>query len=430
MGGWQSVTIGDVCQLINGGTPKTKVAEYWDGPHTWITPAEMGGRASPYITATRRTLSVDGLNKCSASLLPPRSVILSSRAPIGHLVINEVPMATNQGCKGLIPGDDLHYKFLYYYLYGIVDALNDLGSGTTFKELSATRLKAVPIPLPPLPEQERIVAILDEAFAAIATATANAEKNLANARELFESELNRIFQDPVSMDAGRNSGDAVMGEWPLVALAEVCTKIQDGAHRSPQILYSEPGPYRFPYLTSKNIRTGYLKLDTVQYCDANFHNEIYPRCNPELGDVLLTKDGANTGNVAINTLAEPYSLLSSVCLLKPDLTKLLSRFLFFYIQSKEGFEQITGQMTGAAIKRIILKTIKTSSIPLPSRPEQERIVAILDQVSAKTQSLGDTYERKVAALTELKKSILHKAFTGKLTADTKVADRTITEASI
>jgi type I restriction enzyme S subunit len=155
-----------------------------------------------------------------------------------------------------------------------------------------------------------------------------------------------------------------MGGWSRSPLVKVCTKIQDGAHRSPKKLYSEPGPNRFPYLTSKNIRNGYLKLDTIQYCDADFHNEIYPRCNPERGDVLLTKDGANTGNVVINTLDEPYSLLSSVCLLKPDPHRLLSKFLTYYIQSKEGFEQITGQMTGAAIKIIILKTIKSSSVYL------------------------------------------------------------------
>ena len=167
--------------------------------------------------------------------------------------------------------------------------------------------------------------------------------------------------------------------WPSRRLDEVCVKIQDGAHRSPQVLYAEPGEGRFPYLTSTNIRTGYLRLEGVQYCDAAFHNAIYPRCNVEVGDVLLTKDGANTGNVAINTLDEPFSLLSSVCLLKPDSTKLLSGYLFYYIQSDDGFEQITGQMTGAAIKRIILKTIKSSPIPLPPLPEQRRIVGILDE---------------------------------------------------
>lgn len=93
--GWETAKLADVCTIVNGGTPKTKVAQYWGGPHAWITPAEMGNRDSPYASETRRTLTGAGLDATSATLLPEGSVILSSRAPIGHLVINEVPMATN-----------------------------------------------------------------------------------------------------------------------------------------------------------------------------------------------------------------------------------------------------------------------------------------------------------------------------------------------
>jgi len=118
--GWQIQTIGDVCDVVNGGTPKTGIAEYWDGPHQWITPAEMGKRSTPYICRTDRTITDTGMKNSSARLLPEQSVILSSRAPIGHLVINTTPMATNQGCKGLVPHNGLHSKYLYYYLTSIV----------------------------------------------------------------------------------------------------------------------------------------------------------------------------------------------------------------------------------------------------------------------------------------------------------------------
>lgn len=262
----------------------------------------------------------------------------------------------------------------------------------------------IEVPLPPLPVQNRIVAILDEAFAAIGQAIANTERNLKNARELFESYLNDVFT---------RKGEG----WTIELLDNVCNKIQDGAHHSPQVLYSSQGHNLFPYLTSKNIRKGYLKLDKVDYCDASFHEEIYPRCNPELGDVLLTKDGANTGNVTINTLNEPFSLLSSVCLIKPDRTKLVPQFLVYYLWSQEGFKQITGQMTGAAIKRIILKTIKASVIPRPLISVQEQVVYELDALLAKTQIIENIYQQKLKVLTELKQSILQKAFTGELTDD-------------
>jgi hypothetical protein len=150
-GPWQSAAIGDVCSVVNGGTPKTGVLEYWGGQHQWITPAEMGKRRIPYIGQTERTITDQGLRNSSARLLPPHSVILSSRAPIGHLAINTEPMATNQGCKGLVPGCRTDYKFVYYYLVSIVELLNELGTGTTFKELSGGKLKKLPIPVPPLP---------------------------------------------------------------------------------------------------------------------------------------------------------------------------------------------------------------------------------------------------------------------------------------
>src|SRR4051794_5942150 len=129
MSEWPVSTLGESCDVINGGTPKTSVSEYWGGGHLWITPAEMGGRDSPYVSATSRTLTDEGLASSSARLLPSHSVILSTRAPIGHLVINTAPMATNQGCRGLVPKDGLNYKFLYYSLLCRVKLLESLGTG-------------------------------------------------------------------------------------------------------------------------------------------------------------------------------------------------------------------------------------------------------------------------------------------------------------
>ena len=147
--GWETKTVGEMCDVVNGGTPKTGVLEYWAGKHLWVTPAEMGKRFSPYMDNTQRKISDSGLRDSSARMLPPHSVILSSRAPIGHLVINTKPMSTNQGCKGLIPSKQLEHKFLYYYLTSIVELLDSMGTGATFRELSGGKLKEVPIPAPP-----------------------------------------------------------------------------------------------------------------------------------------------------------------------------------------------------------------------------------------------------------------------------------------
>ncbi len=166
----------------------------------------------------------------------------------------------------------------------------------------------------------------------------------------------------------------------------------------------------FPYVTSKNIRHWNLDKKNVQYVDAVFHDSIYPRCNAEFGDVLLTKDGSNTGQVTINTFREPISLLSSVCLIKPNSQKLNSRFLVYYLQSDQGFENITGQMTGAAIKRIILKRVKSSTIPLPPLEEQKRIVAKLDQAFTALDRARAHTEANLADAGELYEATIRQLF--------------------
>lgn len=156
---------------------------------------QMNGRE---IGSTPRTITQVGLDGSSARLVPERSVILSTRAPIGHLAINTTPMAFNQGCRGLVPSDELEHVYLYHFLAYSRQLLQDLGTGTTFKELSATNLKKVPIPLPPLEEQRRIVAILDEAFEGLDRARENAEVNLQNARELFINFASELFDEVAS----------------------------------------------------------------------------------------------------------------------------------------------------------------------------------------------------------------------------------------
>lgn len=193
-------------------------------------------------------------------------------------------------------------------------------------------------------------------------------------------------------------------------LGDVCGTIQDGAHESPQELFSEPANGRFLYITSKNIRTNYIDLGDVSYVDQDFHNRIYPRCQPRLGDVLLTKDGASTGNVTLNTIVEPFSLLSSVCLIKTDPHVLEPAFLCYYLQSPDGLKSITGQMTGAAIKRIILRNIKLATIPLPRSSEQRRIVGILDKAFVGIASAKANAEKNLQNSRALFESELQSVF--------------------
>jgi type I restriction enzyme S subunit len=199
--------------------------------------------------------------------------------------------------------------------------------------------------------------------------------------------------------------------WQSKKLGEVCITIQDGAHESPQKQFDAPAKGLFLYITSKNIRTNYLDLRNVSYVEREFHDKIYPRCKPLVGDVLLTKDGANTGNVCLNTIDQPFSLLSSVCLLKTNPSALEPAFLCYYLQSPDGLKSIIGQMSGAAIKRIILRDVKLATIPLPSLSEQQRIVGILDEAFEGIATAKANAERNLQNARALFESHLNSVFT-------------------
>lgn len=395
--GWQKLAVGTVCEVVNGGTPKTGVAEYWGGKHQWITPAEMGKRATPYVAETERTLTDAGLNNSSARPLPPHSVILSSRAPIGHLVINTVPMATNQGCKGLIPGKALDCKFLYYHLSSIVDVLNALGTGATFKELSGGKLKEVTIPVPPLPEQHRIVAILDEAFEGLATAQANAERNLQNARAIFESHLQAVFSK-------RGEG------WVEKRLGDICDRVSVG-HVGPTSEFYCDESVGIPFLRSQNVRPGKLDWDGIQYITKEFHGRLR-KSQLRFGDLLFVRVGANRGDCC--AVLEDVAELNCANIVFARPTQGNAAYLERYCQSPPGRAQLLGMTTGAAQGVINTSSVAELVVPLPPRSEQDALVAKLDSLREETQRFATLYERKLAALAALKKSLLHQAFTGKL----------------
>lgn len=165
---------------------------------------------------------------------------------------------------------------------------------------------------------------------------------------------------------------------PLLALDEVCLKITDGTHHSPPIAASG-----IPYVTAKHVKPeGLIFFEDPWYVSEADHSAIYSRCDPKKGDVLYIKDGATTGIAALNTYDFPFSMLSSVALLRPKPELCDSRFLCWWLNSPISKEKFIGQMGGAAIKRLTLAKIKRFEIPLPPLAEQRRIAEVLDKAEA------------------------------------------------
>jgi type I restriction enzyme S subunit len=295
----------------------------------------------------------------------------------------------------------LNNYFLKHYLNS--DFIKRLAkksiSGSGVGNLNVGTVRDFPILLPPLSEQQRIVAILDEAFAVIAKAKANAEQNLKNAKELFESYLQGVFDNKDE-------------NWEEKRLEEVCIKITDGSHNPPKgIDFSE-----YLMLSSKNVNNDFIDLNSPRYLKKDDFVSENKRTEVIEGDVLLTIVGT-IGRVAVVSNEHKYfTLQRSVAVLKPNKEFILSRFLMYSLQNVH--EMLNENARGVAQKGLYLNQIRSLVISIPKLKTQKSIIEKLDYLSVETKKLEAIYQQKINDLEELKKSILQKAFSGELKTNT------------
>tara|TARA_B110000977_G_scaffold116922_1_gene151067 strand:- start:1085 stop:2326 length:1242 start_codon:yes stop_codon:yes gene_type:complete len=159
--GWVETLIGKVTVVESGGTPSTKNPSYWGDDISWITPRDLSSFKGVFIEKGERSISIEGLEKSSAKLLPKNTILFSSRAPIGYVVISLNEIATNQGFKNLVCDEvNSHFKYFYYLMKFKSEYIERLSSGSTFSEASGTLIKSIELKLPPLPEQKAIAKVL------------------------------------------------------------------------------------------------------------------------------------------------------------------------------------------------------------------------------------------------------------------------------
>ena len=188
-------------------------------------------------------------------------------------------------------------------------------------------------------------------------------------------------------------------------LSELCDLLTDGTHFSPPLTKSGR-----PYVTSRNVRRGWVITDDVWYISEASHSEIFKRCPTQRGDVWLTKDGANCGNAALNPFNEPVSLLSSVAVIRPTRSRLDAQFLLEWILSQEGQNRIAGAAQGLAITRVTLNMLRELRIPVPSIHVQRQIA----RIGFLTSKIDRTIGALIAAKREQKRGLMQQLFTGKL----------------
>ncbi|BAW98040.1 type 1 restriction-modification system specificity subunit (plasmid) [[Synechococcus] sp. NIES-970] len=298
---------------------------------------------------------------------------------------------------GLIPSKIIDHRFLFYFCLGYDFTKHD--KGTTLPSLVKKDLLAnVFMPVPPIAEQKRIVEILDESFAGIERAEAIARQNLTNARELFDSYLNKIFTDKAH-------------QWKRVSIVEACESIIDCINKTaPQIDQESP----FKMIRTTNIRHGKVNLEKVKYVSEEIYLQWTRRQVPKKGDILLTRE-APMGEVGMIDSEDKVFLGQRIVSYRVNKDKLLNKFLLYAFISKDVQDQIKSFASGSTVQHMRVPDTKSLKILLPSLSEQEKVVEKIDVVLSESKKLEEIYQRKIEALGELKQSILQKAFTGQLT---------------
>jgi type I restriction enzyme S subunit len=292
----------------------------------------------------------------------------------------------------------MHQRFLDYQMLALNDDIYALGKGTAQKNLDVPVFRTLLLFVPEsLAEQQRIVGLLDEALEDLATAKANAETNLQNARALFESHLQSVFTQ-------RGSG------WVKTRLADICERVSVGHVGPTSEFYCDPSE-GIPFLRSQNVRPGKLDWEGVQYITKEFHGRLR-KSQIRFGDLLFVRVGANRGDCC--AVLEDVAELNCANIVFARPTRGNAAYLERYCQSPPGRAQLLGMTTGSAQGVINTKSVAELVVPMPEEAVQEKVVTKLDELHQETQCLARLYERKLAALEALKKSLLHQAFNGEL----------------
>ena len=376
---WQLHALGDVCQMGSGGTPLTSKREYYDGGTIpWLQSGEV---AQGEVRTATNFITRAGFENSAARIFPRDTVLVAMYgATAGQVGILRFEASTNQAICGIFPNEIFHPKFLYYALLSKKNELISRAVGNAQPNISQVKIKRTYVPIPPLVEQKRIVIILDEAFEGIATAVANAEKNLASARELFDSYLKSVFTK-------KGKG------WVERKLGDICENLDS---RRVPVTKSDRSKGDVPYYGASGI---------VDYVSGYLFDE----------DILLiSEDGANL-------LARTYPIAFSVAgkswvnnhahvvrFSRSETQKIVELYL--------NSISLAAYVSGMAQPKLNQKSLNAIIITIPPIAEQAHIVEAAETLQAGIERLEAIYQEKLKALADLKQALLQKAFAGELTA--------------
>ena len=399
MENWKLTNLGDVANFVRGPFGGSLKKEFFVDEGYAVYEQQHAIRNQ--FHSVRYFIDENKFKEMKRFELHENDIIMSCSGTMGKVAIvpNNIQKGIiNQALLKISPSNKLDSKFLENYMKSVtfLNYLNAEVKGVAIKNVASVKdLKQIPILLPPLTEQQAIVEKLDFAFDAIEKAKANIEKNIENAKELFQSKLNEIFSQ-------KEEGNK---KWEFKKLSDIFD-VRDGTHDSPK--YQESG---FALVTSKNLKKGKITLDKIKFISEKDFININKRSNVSKGDILFAMIGTIGNPVVI--VEEPDFAIKNVALIKSNKEN-NSYFFSYYLDLEMVIKKMQDESKGTTQRFVSLGYMRNFEVPCPKIEIQNKIVKQIDLLSEQTNLLQEKYKQKLANLEELKKSILEKAFKGEL----------------
>jgi len=395
---WEYITLGELSTITAGGvTPKSKGA-FAGGTHPFFRTSDIGQIRFGEILEARDTLNDDGVR--GLRRFPKGTIVIPKSGAstfLDYRVMLGVEGYVSSTLAAIIPdASRVNRRWLLYYLSTV--SARDLTVEQMYPSLRLPDVAGIPVRMPPLPEQQRIVAILDEAFRDIAIARRDAEKNLGNARSAMRSYIESLLSQ-----CNVASEEAT--------IADVCT-IGDGNHSSNYPRKDELVEAGVPFIRATNLVDGRIWGEGMRFLSPEKHAQL-KKGHLKAGDVLVTNRGEIGRTAIVDSAYDNSNLNSQIAWLRCS-ERMDYRFLFYVLNSDEVQRQFASSTSGTALQQFTIRQLKSVRVPVLQIDVQRAIVAQLSRFSAETQLLEDLCRRKLDALDDLKCAFLHHALDGQL----------------
>jgi type I restriction enzyme S subunit len=399
---WILTELGELGIIVSGSTPSTSNSQFWSGAIPWITPADLSGYEGKFISKGKRNISKEGLDHSSATLLPEGSLLFSSRAPIGYVVIAKNALATNQGFKNIIPLQSTFVDYLYYYLLSSKQMIERMASGTTFPELSASTFRKVPIPLPPFNEQKKIVNKIEELFSELD----HAEKTLRKSKSQLElyrlACLHQTFKGKLKNVPFDSNLESIDG-WSFNEIGEIFDFIGGGTPSKKQTRFWNGD---INWASVKDIKGKYLDTTVDKISKEGLRNSSAKIATK--GDIILVTR-ISPGKTIITNIETAINQDLKIVYSK---FKLIPEFVYYLFQAY--IKEITALSSGTTVKGINLDQLSALKILYPPLEEHLEIVDHLNYINSLIANFSKEIDNTLNHIYTTRHSILKKAFSGRL----------------